>query len=195
MVYNNLVSLQYDCFQKPDWIHIPSKHLPVQINIETLEKGGEICSKLMIKTPTRSTIKKTTTNQLCQHYCSIWADFTHCSGVSIVDFEQVNVAWVWKLFRTPIKMQNLLIPYDFRNIQEWKIPVLESLAEGLQLYLKKDSSTVDFLWILLDFWKHLFYRIPPGDCFSNLELKKSLATSSHTKVLWKIHFVVSIWTE
>ena len=48
-------------------------------------------------------------------------------------------------------MQNLLIPDDFRNIQEWKIPVLESLAEGLQLYLKKDSSTVDFLWILLDF--------------------------------------------
>ena len=94
MVYNNLVSLQYDCFQKPDWIHIPSKHLPVQINIETLEKGGEICSKLMIKTPTRSTIKKTTTNQLWQYYCSIWADFTHCSGVSIVDFEQVNVAWV-----------------------------------------------------------------------------------------------------
>ena len=102
---------------------------------------------------------------------------------------------LWKLFETPIKMQNLLIPCDFRNIQEWKIPVPESLVEGLQLYLKKDSSTVDFLWILLDFWKHLFYRIPPGDCFSNLELKKSLATSSHTKVLWKIHFVVSIWTE
>ena len=22
-----------------------------------------------------------------------WADFTHCSGVFIVDFEQVNAAW------------------------------------------------------------------------------------------------------
>ena len=27
-------------------------------------------------------------------YCQLWTDFTHCSGVSIVDFEQINAGWV-----------------------------------------------------------------------------------------------------
>ena len=27
-------------------------------------------------------------------YCKLWTDFIHCSGVSIVDFEQVNTRWV-----------------------------------------------------------------------------------------------------
>ena len=26
-------------------------------------------------------------------YCQLSADFTHCTHVSIVDFEQVNVGW------------------------------------------------------------------------------------------------------
>ena len=30
-------------------------------------------------------------------YCYIWTDFTNCSRVSIVHFEQVNVGWVVKL--------------------------------------------------------------------------------------------------
>ena len=36
----------------------------------------EVLSKLTMKAPERLT------------------DFTHCSGVSIVDFEQINSAWV-----------------------------------------------------------------------------------------------------
>ena len=27
-------------------------------------------------------------------YCSLWTHFTHCSGVSIVGFEQFNTCWV-----------------------------------------------------------------------------------------------------
>ena len=27
-------------------------------------------------------------------YCQLWPDFTHCSGVSIVDFKQVNTGWI-----------------------------------------------------------------------------------------------------
>ena len=27
-------------------------------------------------------------------YCKLWTYFIHCSGVSIVDFEQVNTRWV-----------------------------------------------------------------------------------------------------
>ena len=27
-------------------------------------------------------------------YCQLWTNFTHCSGVSIADFEKVNLGWV-----------------------------------------------------------------------------------------------------
>ena len=27
-------------------------------------------------------------------YCYVWTDFTHCSDVSIVNFEQANADWV-----------------------------------------------------------------------------------------------------
>ena len=27
-------------------------------------------------------------------YCQVWTDFTYCSGISIVDFEQVNSGMV-----------------------------------------------------------------------------------------------------
>ena len=38
-------------------------------------------------------------------------------------------------------------------------------ASGLQLYLKRDSGTGAFLWILRNFQEHVFYRTPPEDCF------------------------------
>ena len=44
----------------------------------------KICLKLTLKTPER-----------CQWLVFIWTDFTHCTGVSVVDFEQVNDGWVW----------------------------------------------------------------------------------------------------
>ena len=40
-------------------------------------------------------------------------------------------------------------------------------ALGLQLYYKRDSDTGVFLWILRNFWEHLFYRTSPEDCFWN----------------------------
>ena len=47
--------------------------------METTNKLCEICSKLTIKTPERH---------------PLWTYFTHCSGVSFVDFELVNPSWV-----------------------------------------------------------------------------------------------------
>ena len=41
-------------------------------------------------------------------------------------------------------------------------------ALDLQLYLKRYSGTGVFLWILRKFYEHLFYRIPPDDCFANV---------------------------
>ena len=38
-------------------------------------------------------------------------------------------------------------------------------ASDLQLYLKRDSGTGVFEWVLRNFYEHLFYRTPLGDCF------------------------------
>ena len=34
-----------------------------------------------------------------------------------------------------------------------------------KLYLKRDSGTSVFVWILQNFWEHLFYRTRLGECF------------------------------
>ena len=49
----------------------------------------EICSKLTIKTPEQRHWHRSGVFILNFEY------FTHCSGVSIVDFEQVNVGWIF----------------------------------------------------------------------------------------------------
>ena len=35
--------------------------------------------------------------------------------------------------------------------------------------LKWDSATGVFMWILQDFYEHIFHRKPPGDCFCILK--------------------------
>ena len=40
-------------------------------------------------------------------------------------------------------------------------------VSGLQLYLKRDSDTDVFLWILRNFQEYLFYRTPLDDYFWN----------------------------
>ena len=52
-----------------------------KINNENTRTMCEICSKSTVKAPER---------RQCL-YCKIGTDFTPCSGVSIVEFEQVNV--------------------------------------------------------------------------------------------------------
>ena len=49
----------------------------------------EICSKLAVKTPYRLEWRR-----FCCLYSCLWKDFTLCSGVSVLEFEQVNGGWV-----------------------------------------------------------------------------------------------------
>ena len=44
-----------------------------------------------------------------------------------------------------------------------KVAIL--LKKKPELYLKRDSGTGFFLWIMQNFWEHLSYRTPPDDCF------------------------------
>ena len=41
----------------------------------------------------------------CCLYCWLWTDFTYCSGVSIVDFEQVNASSVLAYFTQCLTLQ------------------------------------------------------------------------------------------
>ena len=54
------------------------------------------------------------------------------------------------------------------------------------LIKKRDSGTGAFLWILWNFYEHLFYRIPPDDCF--LKWPK---TCNFIKRLWHRCFPVN----
>ena len=47
----------------------------------------EICSKLTIKAPERRDVVPV-------FYCWLCTDFIHCSGVSIISFDQVNASWL-----------------------------------------------------------------------------------------------------
>ena len=47
------------------------------------------------------------TTSLWYFYCELWTDFTHCCGVSIVDFEQVTDGWDSSSNWTKTKMELL----------------------------------------------------------------------------------------
>ena len=47
-----------------------------KVNNRNTRAMCEICSKLTLT-----------------RFCLLWLDFAHCSGVSIVDFDQVNAGW------------------------------------------------------------------------------------------------------
>ena len=53
-------------------------------------------------------------------------------------------------------------------------------SSGLQRYLKRDSGTGVFLWILWKFLRTPFFRIPPSDCFNNLSLHTWIQYVRHT---------------
>ena len=43
---------------------------------------------------------------------------------------------------------------------------------SFQLIKNRACDTGVFLWIFAQLLKHLFYKTPPGDCFSNTIIKK-----------------------
>ena len=53
-------------------------------------------SKWAIETPVQcgNLFKVMTSTSFCCLYCELWIDFTHCSGISIFDYKQVNAGWV-----------------------------------------------------------------------------------------------------
>ena len=72
----------------------------------------DICSKLRI-----IYARTTSLTSFWCFYSKIWTDFTHCSCVYIVDFEQINAGKVKSLFKVnnkefkTISMNMITVPY------------------------------------------------------------------------------------
>ena len=55
--------------------------------------------------------------------------------------------------------------------------------------IKRDPHTGVFLWILQNFYEHLFYRTPPDDCFWNYRYY------CHQTVMWMSIFLCHPWSK
>ena len=78
-----LLRVRYSVEAHPSGVHL------FKVNNGNTRIMIGICSKLTIQTSERSC--------WCV-YSWLWIDFTYCSGILIVDFEQVNIGWKEKLF-------------------------------------------------------------------------------------------------
>ena len=59
-----------------------------KVNNENIWIASNICSKLIIKRT------RLTSVWWLPRLCYFWTDFKHCSGVSIVEYDQVYTSWV-----------------------------------------------------------------------------------------------------
>ena len=70
-------------------VEVEVSHFLVAIYLFKVNSGNS--KKNLFKVNNKDT--RTTSLFWCL-YCLLWKDFSHCSGVSIVDFEQVSDGWV-----------------------------------------------------------------------------------------------------
>ena len=73
---------------------VPSLHFSVQSwqwKYQNVWRTRTVCK---IRTKLKKSTRSTSMTSLWCLYCQFWTDFTHCAGVFIVDFEQVNACWV-----------------------------------------------------------------------------------------------------
>ena len=139
----------------------------------------EIRSKLIIKTP-----------EWCHWH---WTYFKACvlSIVSIVNFQQVNADW-WISIRLLEAAQHVtrakvngFACYTGRYIEALEgryVKISQNSQENTSFRVSlltklQASGAVFFLWNLLHFWEHLFYRTPLDDCFW---LYRALLHALHT---------------
>ena len=76
---------EIDCWSTPT----TQGFLLVSVDISLLKVNNEIKRTICLKCVHKLAIKDTRTTRMMVTL----TDFTHCSGVSIVDFEQVNTGW------------------------------------------------------------------------------------------------------
>ena len=91
-----------------------------KVNNENSRAMCEICSKITIKTPER------------HQWHQLWADFTPCSWVCIVDFEQVNSNWGNK-DGVPVRFIKWF--HSFCSCNQQNIPNYLILLQGFEIFV------------------------------------------------------------
>ena len=81
-------------------------------------------------------------------YFWLWTDFTHCSGVSIVDFQQVHADWVGN-FPFKIKTETVYHGYPTKNPQSFDWFLFDKPANSQKLQYVANTSLGNFenFWI------------------------------------------------
>ena len=85
-------------------------------------------------------------------YFWLWTDFTHCSGVSIVDFEQVHADWVSN-FPFKIKTETVYHGYILQKIH---YHLIGFFLISLQIHRSCSMSRMLFWEIFENFWISYF---------------------------------------
>ena len=81
-------------------------------------------------------------------YFWLWTDFTHCSGVSIVDFEQVHADWVSN-FPFKIKTETVYHGYPTKNPLSFDWFLFDKPANSQKLQYVANAFLGNF-WKFLD---------------------------------------------
>ena len=89
---------------------------------------------------------------VCGLYCKLWTDFTRCSGVSVIDFEQVNAGWIHVEYSDLYSFNYCLVSYcySFIAIDCYQCSLLVALIKvniGALLYYVVSSRHQDFPWV------------------------------------------------
>ena len=117
-------------------------------------------------------------------FCCIF-DASFFFSVLLVQVNKTNEIKLQYIVHFQIQYQPLLLfslhaeqylakfGYFFLKNKEGTILNFTNPSLSLQLYLKRDSGTGLFLWILQNFKEHIFYRTPLGDYFWSMPVRHS----------------------
>ena len=78
----------------------------------------------------------------------------------------ISIESIWCILLKCWKIRNRIIPNKNRHFSEAISQKCQNLflskvvGLSLEFYLKRDSCTGVFLWILWNFWEHVYYRTP-----------------------------------
>ena len=109
------------------------------------------------------------------------------------NFDLLIIVLLQQPARCSIKKKLLKIS---QNSQEKTCAIVSFLiklqASVLQLYLKRNSGTGFFLWILRNLWEHFFNNAPPGHCIYS-SYPFNIVRGMLICFRWKTMFLFIIW--
>ena len=114
-------------------------------------------------------------------YCKLWADFTYCSGVSMVDFEKVNASWGY-ISQLTIKTSINILSWWYFHCSLWTC--LTYVTKTISLHIFKSCLPEILLCPFLNTFIAGLEDILIGWDYINLKIKLNW-TKNHTSIFSK----------